>query len=794
MKNSRKYILTLATSSAIFLSAFTQAQGNAPFKLAQDDALKAQQNNTISNGENLTPFAANSKELYFSGERNVREFPFFAKPEDISGDVTLVITQKSAISNVPEYSKVSVSVNDTNVGTLPIVSGDPSTVEINIPAGIIQPGFNSIAFDVDQAHRVDCSIDATYELWTQIDPSRSGFKFSSATGGISTISDLTAIARTNNGKTSITGVTDGLDTRLMDGRFLSVIQAVAIAAGLDYPDVKISNAMGEGPGIDIAVGDRNRLLSLFPQYAEILSQQSGLVVTSDPSGKRGQVFVIAGTDQELDQIKSGLLSVANDIHNTGTAAGLRALRKFQGITLEANQNISLSDLGLDNELFKGRLFSQAMQFQLPDDFYPGDYGRAEIVLNALYAPGLSDDARMVITVNDLVVSDISLGESKDGIIDDQQLPIPFSAFRPGENSIKITARLPAPIDQACEVLPGTQTAGRFQILRNSYLKLPGFAKSGRYPDLATTGRTFTEFQNKSKENRVNIFATPLNEDTINAAATFMTKLAYANKVVYDTQFVETLPESSDDPLLVLGSFAEIPYDFTQKMNIDLSFGVGSFGNLDNEKPDQETGLLSLAPAQDANQTDEIGNAFEEVNLSFVVERTKTLLDSGVKTVNGAISELKNGFVSLANLPQEKGIQSGELEFEERAYFPPVRADFVLAQRLEPTRMIAPWIMIAASHPDKLDASVSTITHPIVWRKLGGSIQAFDFKGNVLEEKAAKQQIFFNTVDPADFTNSRLLAAGWLSNNSNMYTIITIFVFVLLGLFTHLSLKSGRKKP
>ena len=58
----------------------------------------------------------------------------------------------------------------------------------------------------------------------------------------------------------------------------------------------------------------------------------------------------------------------------------------------------------------------------------------------------------------------------------------------------------------------------------------------------------------------------------------------------------------------------------------------------------------------------------------------------------------------------------------------------------------------------------------------------------------KQQIFFNTVDPTDFTNSRLLAAGWLSNNSNMYTIITIFVFVLLGLFTHLSLKSGRKKP
>ncbi len=792
MKNSSNYLLCLATSCAISLTALTAVHGAAPFKLATSENVGTLQNSTSPSAQNLVPFAANSKELFFSGERNVREFPFFAKPEDISGDIELVITLKSAISNVPEYSKVLVSVNDTNIGTLPIISGDPNTIELNIPSGIVQPGYNAISFEVDQAHRVDCSINATYELWTQIDPLQSGFEFSSASGGISSISDLTAIARTNNGKTSINGVTDALDGRLMDGRFLSVIQAVAIAAGLDYPDVKISNSVGEGPGIDIAVGDRTRLLSLFPEYSDVLTQQSGLIIGSDPSGERGQVFVIAQNDRDLDRIKADLLAMAKDIHSTGTGAGLRALSKFQGITLEANQQIPLSALGLDNKLFKGRHFEQAMQFQLPDDFYPGDYGRAEIVLNALYAPGLSKDARMVITVNDLVVSDISLGDSKDGMINDQQLPIPFSAFRPGENSIKIAARLPAPIDESCDVLPGNQTAGRFQILRNSYLSIPGFAKSGRYPDLATTGRTLSEFQSKSDESRFNILAKPLNEDTINAAATFVTKLAYSNKVVYDTQFVDALPTASDDPLLVLGSFSEIPYDFTQKMNIDLSFGAGSFANLDAENADLNQGLRRLSPNGN-NAENDVSHAFEEIDLSFVVERTETLFNSGIDTIKHTTTELKDGFSSLSSLINGGATPTGDLEFEERAYFPPVRADFVLAQRLEPSRMVAPWFMIAASHPEKLDASVSTLTHPIVWRKLGGSIQAFDLKGNVLEETAAKKQIFFNTVDSADFTNSRLLAAGWLSNNSNMYTIITILVFVLLGLFTHLSLKNGRSK-
>jgi len=56
----------------------------------------------------------------------------------------------------------------------------------------MRPGFNSVRISTDQRHRVDCSLDATYELWTQIDPKGDRPDLRDADASIDNLADLGA--------------------------------------------------------------------------------------------------------------------------------------------------------------------------------------------------------------------------------------------------------------------------------------------------------------------------------------------------------------------------------------------------------------------------------------------------------------------------------------------------------------------------------------------------------------------------------------------------------------------------
>jgi hypothetical protein len=203
MRILHHYKLALAATAVSLIADGAFAQSQTAFSLGDVAKGPAASSATVSaDDSNLRRIGANRGALFFNGESASNEYAFYALPAEIAGTTKLVLSLQTSISTAPESSAMRVFINDQDVGTIKLTAGDPYRAELKVPNGLIQPGYNAVSILVDQKHRVDCTIDATYELWTQIDPDHSGFVFGGkATAGGTAMPDLIALGGINDGRT-----------------------------------------------------------------------------------------------------------------------------------------------------------------------------------------------------------------------------------------------------------------------------------------------------------------------------------------------------------------------------------------------------------------------------------------------------------------------------------------------------------------------------------------------------------------------------------------------------------------
>ena len=134
------------------------------------------------------------------GEEDVLRFPVYVTEAQSRGRPRLRVSYLSAISVAPETSELVASVNGVVVGRTRIQApGAVKVVEFELPEGSLKLGYNSVDLAASQRHRVDCSLDATYELWTQIDPSRSGLVVAPVAAAGIELKDLAALEPDDGG-------------------------------------------------------------------------------------------------------------------------------------------------------------------------------------------------------------------------------------------------------------------------------------------------------------------------------------------------------------------------------------------------------------------------------------------------------------------------------------------------------------------------------------------------------------------------------------------------------------------
>ena len=712
----------------------------------------------------LLPLAAGGDDLLFTGESQKRTIVFVAQAEQTAGINNLLLNLQSAISDAPESSRLTVAINDQQLGTTTLKAGDPYTLRLQVPPGLIQPGYNALTVTVDQAHRVDCSVDATYELWTRINPQLSGIEYVASIPAQSTFNDLLGMARMDGGNTNIRGmIAPGASVTDRD-RLLKAIQALSIAAGFDRPKVEFASSAGDGEGIDVVVGPQHSITEMLSARGITAALRQGINVVRDPGGRI--VLAVIGEDAaDLDRQIDTLGSYASQA-TTGAPAGIAALAQLRGTPLDAGQKVSFSSLGFDDRTFSGRLFKQSMQFRMPADFYPADYARAGIHLDALYARGLTNGAQLLVKLNGKTVSTLLLGGSRTGEIKDQILPVSLMAFRPGLNTMSIEARLPTAADIACDPAHVNDGGGRLRIAGTSYIELPDLARIGRFPDLAALDGSIT-----GRQSNVPLDVLVSDGAAMNAAGTFLAKLAYTSNRVVDARLISSGAYDPNSPTLVVGNFDTVPLDLMQGIHLDL----GDMQGLATPEAPVALNDPTLAPV-DPSWTDQIRDS--------AVQLPGYLGTQAVQVAHDVRAALY-GLGTSAGVNIEL-LRPSEADTE----FTPNAATKLLVTQRTNASGTAPLTLIAAPQGSDIQIAVEQLAGSKEWDQLAGSTITLSDTGDVLQSMPVRGAQLYVTQSPS-LTNGRLIAAGWLSNNPAIYVGLLFIFAAMLGVATGLVLWRGR---
>jgi hypothetical protein len=738
-------------------------------------------------GDTLRKIAGDRSDLFFDGEYQSRSLPFFALPDEASTAAKLVLTLQTAISVAPEDSQMKIAINGTPLGITGLVAGDPRRIELAVPAGLIHPGYNAVAIETSQRHRVDCSINATYELWTKIDPDKSGFIYSGVAKPSLSLVDLLPLAGAKDGRTPIRVVIPaGADMTAYD-RAMRAVEALTIFGNFNHPAVEFASTPGTGLGIDLFVGTKAELTPLLGDNNKILASGEHAIVDADNSSAERKRLIITGMDSvDVDQRVKEFATFALNDHPVGTREGLTALTNLRGRTLMPGDKVSLKDLGYSGRPFSGRFEVSRLNFAMPSDFYPGDYSSINFHLSARYIGGLAPDAVLVVKANDKEVANIQLSSTREGEIRDQRLPIPFSVLRPGQNTLSVEARVPSRLDAACDNVDNASSSVRIAISENSYLDVPDYARIGRYPDIAGLTSGLTPKLSGTPDPLTYIFVPGYDRQALNAAATFLAKMAFSSGKVKPVEFTSTLPDLDTSNVIAFGAYDTLPSELTSRLKLDFvniraaqepkqsPFEVASLDGValpvettdDTQKPKQSPSSLaklsSIADDFVANPAELSGRAIDGVKSKTLSEMRKLNLKYLSSLLDPGRNETYSPLSTAALVVAQSGSDNGGV-----------------------------WTVVAARSADMLQARTDVLTDYNVWNKLNGAIQSFGDTGEILDQKSSSSEHLFQT-EPLTFANARLVAAGWLANNAEIYIGALLATAILLGIGTFMVLITGRR--
>ena len=261
----------------------------------------------------------------------------------------------------------------------------------------MKPGFNAIRVTAEQRHRVDCSLEATYELWTQIDPTQTGLMLPRADPGVTMIADLAAIPIDEQGALPIRAITPQRADMGSVERIIRAAQMISLLGRFAQPVVDFGSLAQGEHGINLAVGPVDELRAQLDGLPLPHVQGPRVVVLPRSEGRR--TTIVATGAHRRGSHRSAAAVRASPPAARARREGLRAAAAFPGYRLGGGQRVRLRDLGVSSQEFSGRLFRAAFNLILPPDFYSADYGKATLDLAGGYAPGLGVGSQIIVSVN-----------------------------------------------------------------------------------------------------------------------------------------------------------------------------------------------------------------------------------------------------------------------------------------------------------------------------------------------------------------------------------------------------------
>ena len=558
---SKDFTPTGAIKTEVALHASPVAQSSLPPQALQ-----------VSPGSNglgqldvvLRHLPNNIQGFRLQGETGASEWPIYLSETQTRRKLRFRVGYLSAVSIMPEASTLTISINDVTIGTTKIQAlNKVQSVDFDIPAELVKPGFNAVRIAVDQRHRVDCSLAATYELWTQIDPSQTGVLMPAGDAGARDVGELAALAPDDHGTLPVRVILPGRTSAANIERVIHAVQLIASVGHFDQPVVDVGPMASGDYGVNLVIG-------LYADVAKVqdlegLGRVEGARLALLPgTATRRATIVITGLTE--DDVNRALISFGEAAPTRGSEAGLRAASAFPGLRVSGGQSVRLRDLGMRSQEFSGRYFRTGFNIIMPADFYSADYAKVPLDLAGGYAPGLLSSAQIIVSINGRNAVSASLPRAQGDVFKENTLPLPLGYFRPGLNRIEIAAELPKADDGVCDPLAAIADKKRFLFLDTTQIRIPQLARIARVPDLAVTATGGFPFIGGVKQPK--LFMPKPDRESIGAAATLAGRMAASAGRPIDFRFTMTPPAVGSGATLVVASASAIDDSIASAVGLD----------------------------------------------------------------------------------------------------------------------------------------------------------------------------------------------------------------------------------
>ncbi len=703
----------------------------------------------------LVPFEQSAGAFTLAGEDDVATFTFQLDGPQVSAGGALNLAYINAVSVLPDTAKVDVEVNGRDVGNFAIAAPNGTlTQRIAVAPEYLRAGRNVVQVRARQHHRVDCSLDATYELWTKLDPALSGF----ATGVAAPFTDfdsLLAVRRNSAQRTEIRVVLPGASGAEALNEVAPVLQALVLFLNRDDITVAIADKPGTGPGIDLVMA-MDRSGGTVLAGLGLSAAPRGLSVQAGATSGRAAVVLRAAN---LGDVNAAVLAAVKGPMADGLKSGI--FEKGRGLlSVDAGERRTLREAGYETRVFSGRLSRTDFAVEMPADFYPAEYATLDLRLSAATSPGLEQTAQLLVRVNDKVVKSYPFRNREGEQFDGKRIELPLRAFRPGVNRVELLAELPTAADNACRPEERDDGKPRFILLDTTAIEVPALARVGRLPDLAAlAGKAYPYGGGKPFD----LVVDRADHQSVGAGLTMLARLALSARAPLNARIaIGTPAEGSGRDALVVSSqndFAELgPADKAAFPTADdISASVA-----DLLKPDAVVTASVSGGAAMGSETADLLQAFHDSTAAGEDE-----LSFGARAQLW-LAAATNSFGRWLNYEGE----------DEARLAPHGEGSLVTLSQMRSPDGLATWTVIKADAPRDVEAGVNRLVEPAVWRDLQGGTAAIETASLSLVSLPAADRYIADLSDRSP-GNLRRVAAAWFSDNFQIYVLL---VLACLGAF------------
>ena len=185
----------------------------------------------LRNEKPLLPF----DNIRFEGESDARSWAFSLTQDEAASATSLAVGYQNAVVVMPEASRLRVFINGEMANEITIASSaNIFRAVAPVRPGLLRSGQNVIRIEAVQRHRTDCTIRATYELWTQLDAASTSLIFAeNASRTIRSLEDLPAVGMDTSGITTIRIVAPRIYRPEIRDRLLRLAQMIALRGRYD---------------------------------------------------------------------------------------------------------------------------------------------------------------------------------------------------------------------------------------------------------------------------------------------------------------------------------------------------------------------------------------------------------------------------------------------------------------------------------------------------------------------------------------------------------------------------------